>query len=327
MDKVIAITVTYNRTETLERCIVALLKQSRPVDEIIIVDNNSSMKEKEKLKRLAAQHNIIHVLWLEENLGGAGGFEAGMRKCLKDYSPDWYWIMDDDAYPRKDCLEKLLKAKSDLSEVGYLAPLIYGVDLNEYQLYHHKLLTGIIYHNRSVKRNYAELEELNDVDANAFVGPLISSKAVNTVGIADGSLFIYGDDTEYTYRVSRELKCYLVKGAVIDHQDPPLTNYYLDPMAWWKDYYCYRNQYFMIRKFQHNTIVRGTAYVLLTFKIMLIMLLALVKIKWGSLLLLRIKLYFKAIQDGLCNRRGKRIDPVAYKQKLKILRSKNKHIM
>lgn len=36
---VVAITVTYNRTRTLERCLQALLAQSRPVDKILVVDN------------------------------------------------------------------------------------------------------------------------------------------------------------------------------------------------------------------------------------------------------------------------------------------------
>ena len=42
------------------------------------------------------------------------------------------------------------------------------------------------------------------------------------LGIADGSLFIYGDDTEYTRRVSKKHNLYLIRDAVIDHQDAPV---------------------------------------------------------------------------------------------------------
>lgn len=38
---------------------------------------------------------------------------------------------------------------------------------------------------------------------------------------------------------------------------------------------------------------------------------------------LRIGLYLKAVKDGLCNRRGKRVDPAAYSQRLNELRNKN----
>ena len=47
-ETVAAITVTYNRTRTLEKCIDALLNQTRPVDHIIIADNHSCEEEQEK---------------------------------------------------------------------------------------------------------------------------------------------------------------------------------------------------------------------------------------------------------------------------------------
>lgn len=317
MERVIAITVTYNRTRTLERCLTALLNQSRKVDEIIIVDNNSDLEEKERLRQLTEGQRSIHVLWLDENLGGAGGFEAGMRECRQTYSVDWYWLMDDDAYPREDCLEKLLKAGKKISGAGYLAPLIYGVDLDDYQLYHHKYLTGLTYRNEPVVKRYEELKAVTRIDANAFVGPLISKNAVEKVGIADGSLFIYGDDTEFTFRVSRKMKSYLVRDAVIDHQDPPFSNNRLDPKAWWKEYYSCRNQYFMIREFQTNYLLKMAAYTVLTLGIVRLIVAAILKPKYRGVRFLRVYLLMKSVIDGLCNRRGKTLDPLEYNKRLK----------
>lgn len=324
MERVVAITVTYNRTRTLERCLNALLKQTRFVDAIIIIDNNSCLEEKERLKQIVEGQENIHILWMEENLGGAGGFEAGMRECREKYDADWYWIMDDDAYPRENCLEVLLKARTELPESGYLAPLIYGVDLHEYQLYHHKYLRGLIYKNVPVAKKYAELESVSRVDANAFVGPLISKEAVRKVGIADGSLFIYGDDTEYTFRISRKMESYLIKGAIIDHQDPPLSENYLDPKAWWKEYYSYRNQYFMIREFQSYKILKPFAYVALTLPILKLMIAAAIKHKYRGLHSIRVRLLMKAISDGLCNRRGKTLDPAEYNRVLNVKSDRRK---
>ena len=48
-EKVVAITVTYNRIHTLRKCLSALLNQSIAVDEIIVVDNNSCEDEKNRL--------------------------------------------------------------------------------------------------------------------------------------------------------------------------------------------------------------------------------------------------------------------------------------
>lgn len=310
--RVTAITVTYNRTSTLKKCLDALLAQSRCLDDIIVVDNNSNATEQTILQDLVKDKTQVHLLCLPENTGGAGGFEAGMRLAVEKYAADWYWIMDDDAYPRSDCLEKLLQSSETLENVGFVAPLIYGVDLQEHQLYHHKVLKGLIYENIPVVSKVEDFPEICEVEANAFVGPLISKNAVDKLGIADGSLFIYGDDTEYTYRVTRSMKGYVVKSAVIDHQDPPLADNYLNPRAWWKEYYSNRNRFFMIRKFQKPLWRRYMAYVALILPLVKLMAAALIKPKYKGFHLLRTKLLMRSIMDGLCNHRGKTIDPGMY---------------
>lgn len=310
-DKVVAITVTYNRTRTLERCLSALESQSRPVDKIIIVDNNSSEEEKLRLRQLVSGKQQVEVLWLPENAGGAGGFEAGMREA-RSMDPDWYWLMDDDAYPREDCLIRLLEAEGDLEKVGFLAPLIFGVDFQEYQLFHHKFLKGLSLKTVPVASDYVHLSTVTKIDANAFVGPLIAKKAVDLVGIADGSLFIYGDDTEYTYRITRKLNGYVIKNAVIEHQDQPITLNYISPSVWWKEYYNYRNQIFMLRKFYRWSVVRVCAYITMMLHIFKLVLAAIIKPKYKRFHILRAHLLIKALVDGLCDNRGKTIDPVVF---------------
>lgn len=309
---VVAITVTYNRTSTLKKCLDSLLQQTRCLDEIVIVDNNSRPSEQDILRQSIKGQDHIHLICLPENSGGAGGFEAGMRAVLETYQADWYWIMDDDAYPRLDCLEKLLEASNTVDNIGFLAPLIYGIDLQEYQLYHHKYLKGITFKNVPVANSYEHLSDINRVDANAFVGPLISKLAVESVGVADGSLFIYGDDTEYTYRITRQLAGYVIKSAVIEHQDPPLTDNYMEPKAWWKEYYSYRNQYFMIRKFTKGLAYRFMGYCALTIPILKLIVAALIKPKYKGYHVLRGRLLMTSIFDGLANHRGKTINPVEY---------------
>ncbi len=317
MVKITAITVTYNRTETLRRCIRSLLSQSQSVDNILIIDNHSKSEEREILEEFAETDKRIHLEILPDNRGGAGGFEAGMRLAREKYPADWYWLMDDDAYPRVDCLEKLLAAekiirKQNPQEIGFLAPLIYGIDRKKYQLFHHKKLTGLIYRSIPIVRHAEELDEINRLEADAFVGPLISKKAVEKHGVADGSLFIYGDDTEYTYRVTRDMPGYLIKDAVIDHQDAPLLDDNMNAKGWWKEYYGNRNQFFMIRKFKKSRAIRYVAYFCLMLRLVAIMLKSALK----RYHVLRICLLTKAIVDGIGDRRGKQIDPVKYMEYL-----------
>ena len=317
-ERIAAITVTYNRTATLKKCLEALLHQTRPVDWILVVDNHSREEEQQVLRQLAVQDARIQIVYLPDNRGGAGGFEAGMQRARELYDPDWYWVMDDDAYPRQDCLEQLLRAQpaGGGENVGFLAPIIWGLDLKEYQLYHHKYIRGLTYKNIPLVSRLNELPETAEEDANGFVGPLISKRAVEQVGIADGSLFIYGDEVEYTYRVTRRLKGRVVKSAVIEHQDPPLSGNYLNPRAWWKEYYSNRNQYFMVCKYAGNVLTRVLGYGALTLPIIKLMGAALVKPKYRGCRRLRTALLFKAVRDGIADRRGKTLDPGAYNRML-----------
>lgn len=329
--RIIAITVSYNRAITLKRCIYALLSQTRQVDEIIIVDNNSCDEERAVIRDIASSDPRISVIWLSENLGGAGGFEAGMKAgCDSGKGYDFFWIMDDDAYPRPDCLEKLLDAydgiehQSGTKKTGFLAPLIYGIDLRDYQLYHHKCLRGLALQDKQVTDSVDKLSETVPVEANAFVGVLVSRLAIQTVGITDGGMFIYGDDTEYTYRVSRSMMGYLVRDAVIDHQDPPLTGNFLQPEAWWKEYYKHRNRFFIVREFRTGP-GRIVAYFLLSLPLLAQIPSALLKPKYRGFHLFRVRMLIQAMLDGILNRRGKTIDPEQYIADIKKMRSGERH--
>ena len=103
---VCAVVLTFNRKALLLECLRALLGQTRPVDRVIVVDNASS-DGTTKLLRAEGLLERVEYVRLERNLGGAGGFHRGMEEARRgDW--DWIWVMDDDAEPRPDALERLL---------------------------------------------------------------------------------------------------------------------------------------------------------------------------------------------------------------------------
>ena len=309
---VVAITVTFNSSHYVIRALEALKVQKRKVDFIIVVDNNSKQDEKEKVQNYIQNLSNTILLSLEENKGGAGGFEAGMKYAKKKFNPDWYWLMDDDAFPEIDCLEKLLSYKNTLKQIGALVPAIWGIDKKQYQLYHHKKLSKFLTSDIPITDQIDNLKEVTEIDANAFVGPLISQEAVEKVGIADGSLFIYGDDLEYTYRISRVLKIYLIKAAKINHQDILMKSNILDPKAWWKDYYNFRNRLFFIKEYSLNRKNRIIGKIIIGLKILRRIKSALVEKEYKGYRKKRVDILGKAWSDGVNNRRGKTVDPVEF---------------
>lgn len=95
--EVCAIVVTHNRRASLARTLEAL----RPFGvDVAVVDNASS----DGTRALLRETPWVRTLPLAENLGGSGGFAAGMRwACAKGYR--WLWVMDDDVVPLPGALE------------------------------------------------------------------------------------------------------------------------------------------------------------------------------------------------------------------------------
>ncbi len=104
--------VTFNRKSLLRICLNSLIQQTRPIDQVLIVDNASSDGTPELLREEFPQFPILR---LDRNTGGAGGFAAGMKRAY-DEGFDWMWVMDDDIEMVPTALEGLLS----FSDVGDL---------------------------------------------------------------------------------------------------------------------------------------------------------------------------------------------------------------
>src|SRR3954471_9716899 len=117
-ERVCAIVVTYNRAELLRECLTALERQSRPVDRILVIDNDSGDGTPDVVR---SGHPSAELVELGENRGGAGGFHEGTRRAYED-GFDWLWLMDDDTIPTETALEELLAAPAALE--GLPRPLV-----------------------------------------------------------------------------------------------------------------------------------------------------------------------------------------------------------
>ncbi len=310
--KIVAITVTFNTSQYVIRAIDAIEKQTRKVDNIVIVDNCSNAEEKNRIENYVCKYSNIKLISLNENTGGAGGFSRGMEYAQNSLHPDWFWLMDDDACPEENCLEELLKGAGTEEDVGCLIPLIKGMDKGQYQLYHYKRESRFLVRDIPAVGALEEIPSKVLVESSSFVGPLIAGAAVQALGIVDGSLFIYGDDLEYIYRISRGFKVYLIRSAVIHHRDILTDGMIVSPLAWWKDYYQYRNRLFFITKYAQSGMERQIGKMIFGLMLLKRMLFALLQKEYAGYRAKRIRLLWKAWQDGNHNKRGRTIDPVEY---------------
>ena len=74
--KIIAGIITHNRSELLVRCLENVLKQTRKLDKILIIDNGSTDNTSEILKN----YNIDYIY--QENNGSAAGWNKAIELAL-----------------------------------------------------------------------------------------------------------------------------------------------------------------------------------------------------------------------------------------------------
>jgi rhamnopyranosyl-N-acetylglucosaminyl-diphospho-decaprenol beta-1,3/1,4-galactofuranosyltransferase len=192
------VVVTFNRKELLQENLDALLRQSYQPDMIYIIDNNSTDGTSALLqsKGFLGKKNIVYIR-LSENIGGAGGFYEGIKKAYED-GADWIWVMDDDAEPKDDALEILVKYINETSHFGALASTVVYPD-GEVCLNHRKKIdTATLNETEIIKECY--FKNCFEVDVVTFVGMCISRDLIGEIGFPCKDFFIYHDDFEYSLR-------------------------------------------------------------------------------------------------------------------------------
>ena len=79
-----AVVVTYNRKDSVCDCLDGILRQTEPVDKIILVDNASNDGTPEKLDKGGYLANpAIDYVRLPHNTGGAGGFSQALNVLMR----------------------------------------------------------------------------------------------------------------------------------------------------------------------------------------------------------------------------------------------------
>ena len=253
MDKhIAAIVVTFNRKEFLLRNIAALQQQDCPALDILVIDNASTDGTKEAVAPFA-DAGVVRYINTGANLGGAGGFNFGMRVAA-EAGYDYLWIMDDDCIPDPGALSALLDADKQLNgNYGFLSSIAYWRDGTPCNMNVQK--TGL----QSKIEDYTS--PLVPVIMATFVSAFFPLERVREVGLPIKEFFIWSDDLEYTRRLSLRYPCYAVNGSRVLHDmhSNDKVNIATDTVDRLPRYqYLYRNEVYVYRREG----VRGWLYLL-----------------------------------------------------------------
>src|SRR5215217_541405 len=194
---VCALVLTFNRKALLVECLRSLLAQTALVDEVLVVDN-ASTDGTEELLRAEGLFDRVRWLPLERNLGSSGGFNRGVA-AAREGGWDWIWIMDDDADPRPDALERLLGSPAAADPgTAVLAPAV--VDpAGEIEA---RVQRGFFRGRMTPLGREAYVPGTTpEVDYVSFVGMLVRGAAARATEPPKADFFIWGDDLEYCLRL------------------------------------------------------------------------------------------------------------------------------
>lgn len=197
--KVYAVVVTYNRKQLMSECLEAIKKQTLKPERIIIIDNHSTDGTYDFLSERGFLTEDVEYIYMEKNLGGAGGFHAGVKKGYEE-GAEWLWIMDDDTIPEQGALQAFAEARLKLPEnVSYMASSVFGENGEAMNV------PSIASDNS--ENGYPDWYQLLDqgivrITSATFVSLCINAEAVRCCGLPFQEYFIWGDDIEYTLRIT-----------------------------------------------------------------------------------------------------------------------------
>ena len=208
INKVAIIVVTYNRLELLKECIDSLRNQSYKNCNIIVINNGST---DDTLNWLSSQNDLIFIT--QENSGGAGGFFTGIKyACEKGYQ--YSWVMDDDVITDEYALENLINKTPYCP--GFICSKVLDLESN---------LCNVpkISSKKSSKTGEQTWgNKLNNnllqVEITSFVSMFFNNQLVYQIGLPYKEYFIWGDDTEYSSRISNLHDSYMAIDSVVTHK-------------------------------------------------------------------------------------------------------------
>jgi len=224
MPKVLVISVNYNGRHLLDELFGSLFKQTRPADEVIMVDNASIDGSAEYVRKYFPQVKIIQQ---QRNKGFAQGINIGVASKQRDYSaassPDL--LMDEilvfinpDTSVQPDWLHHLLLPFSNplvgltTSKILLMSdPETINTCGNEVHLTGLTLCRGL----GRPKNYYNETNEVQAVSGAAFA---IRRALFDRLGGLDEDFFMYMEDTDLSLRARLNgWKCVYVPQSIVFH--------------------------------------------------------------------------------------------------------------
>lgn len=201
MDKKVGIVIcNYNKKQFVLSCIQSVLDSSRKDFDVYVVDNASTDGSADAVK--AAYGDRVILIQNEENLGGSGGFNTGLRAARQKGYP-YYMCVDNDIVMDEHNIENLLCFLEDHHEVGIVGSKICRMQHPERlqelgaRLDFEKCTHAPYYKDHLDNEDIPEVQDCDYVPACSL---MVRDEVIDKIGLLPEENFIYWDDMEWCYK-------------------------------------------------------------------------------------------------------------------------------
>ena len=270
--KIAFIIVTFNNEKTIQKCLASVLNSkltSKLSFQVYIIDN-ASQDQTLKVIALNFKHHNFIISNNKKNLGFAQAVNQGIKLASKKFHPDYFFLLNPDAYLASDCIEKLIDSthsnyllRSSLTSPFIFNPRTHRLWFSGGKINWLKLKTTHLITTKN------QLQKINYLSGCCL---LIPKKIIRKIGLLDEKFFLYYEDADFSLRAKKAgFTLRIVSQAIAYHLESNSFNsskkeiqpkdYYLVKSAllfFYKHYPLYAKPYFWInfylRYFYHKFI-------------------------------------------------------------------------
>jgi rhamnopyranosyl-N-acetylglucosaminyl-diphospho-decaprenol beta-1,3/1,4-galactofuranosyltransferase len=216
--RVAAIIITRDRIADLKRCVDAVAAQTFPIAATVVVDNASSDGTRDWLDE---QENVTAIHQGDE--GAAGAMYTGIGYAFEQ-GFDAMWLLDDDALPEPNALERLVAAPANdgSNVVGSVVVSVADPEVLSFPVPKVSTYSSFFDYHRELTDRVADLRDGSDELGYAWAmftnSILLPRDVVANIGLPKREFYMGGEEVEYLYRVrSHGYGTYLVLDSICRH--------------------------------------------------------------------------------------------------------------
>lgn len=232
------IIINYNGSEDTIECVHSIKKSTYNNLHILIVDNNSTNNETNKLSVLNNTKNT-YVVKLDKNIGFGGANNYGAGYALKR-GADYIMLLNNDTVIAPNSVEKLLD-HADESTIT-VPEIYYFSDTNKIWY-----SGGCINYKRGNSTMFTKHHKSGTYEFASGCCMMINKNIILKYGLFDEKYFMYYEDDDFCLKMKEnDVDIYMDTNAIIWHKIGKSS----DKIIGLKDYYMTRNRLRVIHKYR-----------------------------------------------------------------------------